>query len=227
MGVYLSDGQSSVLIDGLHSQYGDDYLFPTKELVSKINTELKPDAILFTHRHGDHYSKTLSKEYLNANQKAVLFGANQVTKEFPGQNDRVFTIATKDYTKQTIVIGKTKVTGLKINHAGKRHVSVENVGYLITMNTKKILHVGDTDWLEKIDLFNKLDLTNEAIDIAILPYWMLLQQDAPSLIKKYINPKQLIATHISPRIKKQELLELKNRYPDTYFLTTLEQQIQL
>ncbi|WP_074407751.1 MBL fold metallo-hydrolase [Aquimarina megaterium] len=227
MGVLISDHQSSVLIDGLHTKYGDDYLFPSKEVVHKINTRFKPNVILFTHYHGDHFSASLSREYLVLNKKAVLFGANQITKNFSDFEDRVVTITTKDYTKQTIDIGKVTVTGLKINHAGKRHVAVENVGYIIKINNKRFLHVGDTNWFEEIELFNTLQLHGASIDVAILPYWMLLQDDASILIKKYINPKKVIATHISPKIKKKELLDLKNRYPDIYFLTTLEQQIQL
>ncbi|PKV50400.1 L-ascorbate metabolism protein UlaG (beta-lactamase superfamily) [Aquimarina sp. MAR_2010_214] len=227
MGVLISDHQSSVLIDGLHTKYGDDYLFPSEKVVHKINTQLQPNIILFTHYHGDHFSVPLSREYLVLNKKAVLFGANQITKNFSEFKDRVYTITTKDYTKKTIDIGKIKVTGLKINHAGKRHIEVENVGYIIEINNKKFLHVGDTNWLEEIGLFDQLKLLKENIDIAILPYWMLLQDDALILIKKYINPKTVIATHISPKIKEKELLDLKSRYPEIHFLTTLEQQIQL
>ncbi len=227
MGVYISNDQSSILIDGLHTKYGDDYLFPNKELVDRINSELKPNAILFTHHHGDHFSAQLSSDYLTYNKKNVLFGPSQVTKKINGFEGRKYTITTKNYSKQTTNLGKITITGLKINHAGKRHITVENVGYIITIGDKKVLHVGDTNWLEEIKLFDQLKLIDESIDIAFLPYWMLLQNDAPLLIKKYITQKQIIATHISPRIKKQELLELKERYPKIHFLTILEQQIQL
>ncbi|MDY8137339.1 MBL fold metallo-hydrolase [Aquimarina sp. 2201CG5-10] len=227
MGVYISDGQSSFLIDGLHTKYGDDYLFPSKELVKKIGSQLQPDAILFTHYHGDHFSAELSKEYLDHNQKSVLFGSSQIASNFRAYNKRIHTVTTSDYIKRTTNVGDLKITGFKINHAGKRHLAVENVGYIVDIKGKKILHVGDTNWLEEINLFDQLELIKEEIDIAILPYWMLLHEDATKLIKKHINPKQLVATHISPRIKKQELRELKKRYPKVYFLTKQEQQIQL
>ncbi|WP_378289100.1 MBL fold metallo-hydrolase [Aquimarina rubra] len=227
MGVYISNGDSSVLIDGLHTKYGEDYLFPTSSLIHKINKELQPDAILFTHYHGDHFSASLANEYLASNKNSVLFGSNQITKEIKTSKDRLFTISTTNYNKQTIKVKDFKITGLKINHAGKRHTAVENIGYIIHLGTHRILHVGDTNWMEEINLFNQLDLTNEHIDIAILPYWMLLENNASQQIKNHINPKQIIATHISPRIQQQELLDMKKKNPDIYFLTTLEQQIQL
>ncbi|WP_405207531.1 MBL fold metallo-hydrolase [Aquimarina sp. LLG6339-5] len=227
MGVYISNGESSVLIDGLHSKYGDDYLFPPTSLITKIHTDLQPDVILFTHHHGDHFSALLTNDYLNFNKKAVLFGPNQITKKITPFNNRLFTIATSDYKKQTIKIKTLDITGVKINHAGKRHVSVENVGYIIDFKSKKVLHVGDTNWMDDIDLFNHLKLVNDNIDIVILPYWMLLNNNASQLIKNHINAKQIIATHISPKIKKQELQDLKKKYPEVHFLTTLEEQIQL
>ncbi len=227
MGIFISDGQSSVLIDGLHTKYGEDYLFPTPELVSNIKNNLKPDAILFTHNHGDHFSPELSLDYMISNTEAVLFGPNQVTDNFTEFGDRISSISTKDYTKQSGNVGNIKIKALKINHAGKRHIAKQNVGYIVTINDKNILHVGDTNWLEEINLFEQLDLQKESINIAILPYWMLIQDDAPLLIKRYINPETVIATHISPRIKEKELSTLKNRYPKTYFLTELKQRIQL
>ncbi|WP_062058787.1 MBL fold metallo-hydrolase [Aquimarina longa] len=227
MGVHISDGQSSILIDGLHTKYGDDYLFPTKEVVHKINTELNPNAILFTHYHGDHFSPQLSEVYLKSHKKAILFGPNQIINKFAEFTDRIVAISTKDYTKQPVTVKNFMITGVKINHVGKRHTSVENIGYIVHINNKKILHVGDTDWFEEINLFHQLHLVDEGIDIAIIPYWMLLSNGSKLLIKKYINPKQVIATHISPLIKKTELIDLKNKYPNIHFLTTLEQQIHL
>ncbi|WP_299256714.1 MBL fold metallo-hydrolase [uncultured Aquimarina sp.] len=227
MGVYITDDQSSVLIDGLHTKYGDDYLFPPSALVHKINTQLQPDVILFTHYHGDHFSTELAYNYLASNKKAVLFGSDQITKEIKNFENRLFTISTTDYTKRTVKIKNLKITGVKINHVGKRHLSVENVGYIVNFGIRKILHVGDTNWMKEINLFNQLNLVNENIDIAILPYWMLLEDNATALIKKNINPKQIIATHISPKIKKQELEDMRERYPEIHFLTTLEQRIQL
>ncbi|MBQ0732704.1 MBL fold metallo-hydrolase [Aquimarina celericrescens] len=227
MGVYISGSQFSVLIDGLHTKYGDDYLFPTDSLVNKITTQLRPDAILFTHYHGDHYNSELSEKYLKTNHKSVLFGPEQVTKSIGNLKNNIYTIGTKDYIKQNFNLGNTRITGLKIDHAGKKHLSVENVGYILNIDNKKILHVGDTDWLVELNLFPQLKLSDEAIDIAILPYWMLLHDNASVLIQKYINPEHVIATHISPRIIEQELLDLKKKYPKIYFLKTLEKQIQL
>ncbi|GAA4276198.1 hypothetical protein GCM10022259_09220 [Aquimarina mytili] len=226
MGVYISNNQFSILIDGLHTKYGEDYLFPDQKLVNRINTVLQPDALLFTHRHCDHFSAQLSRDFLIHNKKAILFGPNQITKNLSEFSDRLFTISTKDYVKQTIKHGDINITGLKINHVGKKHVTIENVGYIVNISNKNILHVGDTNWLEEINLFDQLKLAEQSIYIAILPYWMLLDNQASELIKKYIEPKHIVATHISPRIKKEDLQSLKNKFPEAHFLTKPQQRIQ-
>ncbi|SHI62233.1 L-ascorbate metabolism protein UlaG, beta-lactamase superfamily [Aquimarina spongiae] len=227
MGVHLAGKDISVLIDGLHTKYGEDYLYPNAELIKKIHTHYTPNAILFTHHHGDHFSPVLASNYLKSNSKAMVFGAQQITDSLKTFKDQSFTIKTSDYIKQTINVGALKITGMKVDHAGKRHRSIQNVGYIVELDHQKILHLGDTSWLEEIKLFNQLQLVQERIDIAILPYWMLLEEDASTLLKKHINPKYTIATHISPRIKEKELSSLKEKYPNIYFLTHLEQQIHL
>ncbi len=227
MGVYITNSKTSFLIDGLHTKYGEDYLFPDEKLIHKINTILKPRIILFTHQHGDHYNEEISKKFLQLNKESKLFGPKQITSNYADVDNEIITIKTEDYTKQTYQSESLKITGLKINHAGKRHLNIENVGYIINISNKNILHVGDTNWLEEINLFSQLDIQKESVDVAILPYWMLLDQDATELIQKYINPKQVIATHISPRITKEKLASLKKQFPKVYFLTEQEQQIKL
>ncbi|WP_025740069.1 MBL fold metallo-hydrolase [Aquimarina pacifica] len=225
MGVLIYNDRFSVLIDGLHEEYGVDYVFPSQELVKKINTKFKPDVILFTHHHGDHFSNRLATEYLQNNSEALLFGPKQVTKNLSEFGKRITTINTKNYDKQTQKLKNTTITGMKLNHVGKRHEAVQNVGYIIEQNKIRILHVGDTDWFEEINLFEQLSLSSENIDILILPYWMLLQNSAPELIKKYIHPKHLIATHIPPKIENNELLELRKKYKNIHLLTNIEQEI--
>ncbi len=82
MGVYIKDGQSSVLIDGLHTKYGDDYLFPPKRLVHKINTALKPNVILPHWMSSQKNTATLIKKYIHANTRIVtLISSKNKEKE--------------------------------------------------------------------------------------------------------------------------------------------------
>ena len=227
MGVLLKGASNSVLIDGLHEKYKEEYLFPSPELVKHITDDLKPDFLLFTHGHKDHYSSTLVKQFLKNNNASIVVGPEQVTDALKEYNDIIITISTKDYTKQSISLKDTRIVALKVDHAGTKAQSIQNVGYIVYLNDKKILHLGDTNWMEERNLFSKLKLKEEIIDVAILPYWMLLDSKAPEYINEYISPKIIIANHISPGISDIELSKLKRKFPEVFFFMEPESKIQL
>ena len=57
----------------------DPVSWPTDDLVVKSGM-VKPDLILITHSHQDHFQPTIIQEYLNLNPKAVLAGPPDVVK---------------------------------------------------------------------------------------------------------------------------------------------------
>jgi L-ascorbate metabolism protein UlaG (beta-lactamase superfamily) len=57
----------------------DPLLFPTDELVHKSGMD-KPDLILITHSHGDHFSPSVLREYLSHNPKTIIAGPPDVVE---------------------------------------------------------------------------------------------------------------------------------------------------
>uniref|UniRef100_UPI00404B2D0A hypothetical protein n=1 Tax=Fulvivirga sp. TaxID=1931237 RepID=UPI00404B2D0A len=76
------------------------------------------------------------------------------------------------------------------------HAQKVEIQYLITLEDKKILHVGDA----KLDVKNleKFNLAKEDIDVTILPFWQLGPAEQKNIINTYIDPKQILAAHIPP-----------------------------
>lgn len=231
MGVLVGNNDTYVLIDGLHTKYGADYLYPSQEIIDNLiygkNGYPVAKAILFTHMHGDHFHGRPATRFLKQNPTAMLFGTEQVNGTIKGFDENLVTINTDSYQKQTVDLGYVTITGFKMNHAGDRHTTTQNLGYLIRMFNSTILHIGDTDWFEKIKMFDKLKLPDEKIDIAMIPYWMILSRDAEALIEKHIAPDKLVLTHISPRIKQSDLQSLKKRFPTAIFLTEQEKKFTI
>jgi len=230
MGILIEASDTSILIDGLHEKYGDDYLFPPRTLVNQLITTNKgsytpPSVLLFSHKHGDHYSSKLANEFIKNNPSGIVIGSKQISEEI-NDKEKTVLITTNDYSKQDFFYKDVKIRAFKIDHAGARHKAIENVGYIITVGKKNFLHVGDTSWNLEHKMFDTLKMKDEKIDVAFLPYWMLLEKDAKKLIKQYFKNSQIIATHISPRIPKKDLEALKTKYPKVYFLTHLEEQLK-
>lgn len=235
MGVLISGEESSVLIDGLHTEYNKKYyLFPPQSLVDSLTNSLGDfppiKAIAATHYHRDHLDGEQISTFLDKNTQVLFFGSKQSTdlvKEARSNNDdRIITIETKDYQKQTVEIGDISVTGFYMNHVSpNRHGSVQNVGYLIEMEGKKILHVGDSNWFE--EAFTKLNLQEENIDVAIFPYWMLLNHQKIIQLRTWVNPKHIVATHLPPSGYEDYIKTINTTYPKTTFLITLNQKVEI
>ena len=226
MGVLVGNGNTHVLIDGLHTKYGEDYLYPAQNIIDNLihgkNGYPVAKAILFTHMHGDHFHGVPAAQFLRQNPTTILFGTEQVNSSIKGFDQNLVTISTDSYLKQTVDLGNFTITGFKMNHAGDRHATTQNLGYLIRMFDLTILHIGDTDWFEEIKMFDTLKLYDENIDIAMIPYWMISRKDAKEMVQKHIASKKLVLTHISPRIKQSDLDALKKRFPNAVFLTEQE-----
>ncbi len=231
MGVLVDDGSQSVLFDGLHTKYGDDYLFPSETLIEKVTTGtdgyIIPKVLLFTHMHGDHFHGKITADFLTQNPESKVLGPSQVTSTMKGHDSNKVTVATSNYKKKGFRVNDIFIKAFKIDHGGRKHVNTQNVGYIVALANKKVLHVGDTAWFENIQLFKRLKLKEEQIDIAILPYWMMLRGDAEAALKRNLAPKKLVLTHISPKATSEELRELQDRFPEAILLTEQEKKIKI
>lgn len=235
MGVLINDQKQSILIDGLHKKYQAYYQYPSNELVKKIiaNKDFPEITVLLqTHIHKDHFDPELVSQFLKNNTNAILIGPPQSkeailkTNSIKNSNQRLKTIDYKQQTKHILKHKSIQVTGFYLNHAGAaRHSQTENIGYLININGKKILHVGDTGWNE--DLFEALDLEKEGIDVAILPNWLAMYEEGIEVINKYIQPQQIVATHISPFEKETVTKGIKKHFPNAVMFTEIGQEIQI
>ena len=228
-GVLISADGKQVLIDGLHREYGPEYAFlPTAER-EKIETAKAPfdkiDLILVSHRHLDHFHPEGVGLHLQHNPKAVLVSSQQVVdeveknfKDYQTIKARV-TAATPPWKEKVAM----KVAGidfeiLNLRHGTGRHASIQNLGHIVKLGGKKLLHIGDAD--TAVENFEKFNLDEEGIDIAFLPVWFLLGSEGQTIIREHIKPKHIIAVHISPSEKETIATQIK-AFPNAIAFTTM------
>lgn len=234
MGVLISGENSSVIVDGFHKEYNKDtYLFPPQSLVDSltqaIDKEIPPIvAIAATHYHRDHLDGGQIATFIDSNPEALFFGSHQsvdlVKEAKAGLDGQIITVDTDVFTKQTVEHAGISITSFYINHVNPtRHGAVQNVGYIIEIDGKRILHVGDSNWFE--EAFSVLELNKEDIDIAILPFWMLIEETSQSNLEKWINPTHSIATHIAP-VRYERYKSAVNEFsPESYLLIHLNTKL--
>ena len=124
--VYMLVGQGG----NIGVSVGDDGVFVIDDQFARLTPKIldaikklndKPiQYVVNTHYHGDHLDGEQVSTFLDINSQVLFFGSKQSTdlvKEAGSNNDeRIITIETKDYQKQTVRIGDISVTGFYMNH---------------------------------------------------------------------------------------------------------------
>ena len=234
-GVLLSSGDKQVLIDGLHRRYGLHYAFLPDAEREKIEGAKAPfdriNLLLVSHLHLDHFHPESIGLYLKHNPAATLVSSQQVVdevekgfKEYSAIRARA--VGTTPRLRERIAM---RVAGidfdvLGVGHGSERFRWVQNLGHVVKLGGKKILHIGDAD--TSAEIFAAFNLDEEGIDVAILPSWFLTEKDGQTVIREHIKPRHLIAVHISPVQAKKVAEQIRQAFPDAVAFTSMLEKRQ-
>lgn len=232
-GVLLASGDKQVMIDGLHrnDRTFSHYAFlPTAER-EKIETAKAPfdkiDLLLFSHRHYDHFHAEAAGLHLQHNPNTVLVSSQQVVSDIEQQfknyaaiNSRVLSATPPLKERVAMKVAGIEFELLGVGHGShERNRSIQNLGHVINLGGKKLLHVGDAE-LEP-EIFATFNLDEEGIDIALLPFWLLIGKDGPAIVREHIKPKHLIAVHVETLQAARITSQVKEAFPDAIVFTTM------
>lgn len=229
-GVLIRAGSKQILIDGLHREYQPAYAFPPPDLQKLLETAAKPydkiNLLLVSHVHLDHFHAESVGLHLKNNPNAVLASSEQivaeVAKNFADYEKIKPQIKPVSHEwKKTVEYNQDgiKIKFLGLRHGSERFKSIQNLGHLIEIGGKRLLHIGDADMTA--ENFSAFDLAKENIDIAFIPYWFLLSENGRRLVKEQFNPKQIIAVHISPNEAEEVSAKLKKDIPGLLTFTKI------
>jgi len=221
-GVLISSRDKRVLIDGLHRKYDDAYAFLPDVERNKIEAAKPPfdkiDLILVSHIHGDHFHPESVGLYLKNSPQTTLVTsqqvADQLSEKFAGFDvirSRVKPVAYTLKSHQPMQVAGVDIEVLGVGHGSGRYAAIQNIGHLITLSGKKLLHIGDAEISD--DIFDAFDLEKQSIDIAMLPYWFLTSKSGQALIEKHIRPKHIIAVHVGPGEAADIVRQVKQAFP--------------
>ncbi len=227
-GVMISAGEQQVLIDAIHKEYYPQYLATDETILKKMFAKTPPfasvDVVLASHIHRDHFHGKTVADYLKKIDSADFFATAQVIdsvrlflKDTEINEKRIISAGYKTGEKSVYEKNDIRITNFKIDHGSERFSWIENSGHLIEIEGKKILHIGDPAFGAK-DI-EAAGLVAEKIDLAILPYWFLINENGRSVIEQWIQPRQIIAAHIPPARNADAAAEIKKHYPAAVIFT--------
>jgi L-ascorbate metabolism protein UlaG (beta-lactamase superfamily) len=229
-GVLVAAGETQVLIDGLHRAYEPEYPFLPDPHREQLETARPPfdgiDLILVSHRHLDHFHPESVARYLRHNPTAVLVSSEQIVEEIRTKTNDFATIAGRVTAttpplrqRRAIRAGGVELEMLGVGHGTGRHKTIQNLGHIIKLGGRKLLHLGDAD--TDATIFGAFKLDEEGIDIAFLPMWFLTEDAGAAIVRDQINPKHIVAVHMPTERPEHFAAEIKKRFPDAVAFTVL------
>ncbi len=225
-GLLIRSGGQALLIDGLFRPYRVYAHLPpdqSRALEAAQSPFEGADLILVSHIHGDHFHPQSVSNYLSSQDGAILASSEQATaavrsvlRRDEALRKRLIDITPAVGKKEKRKFGKIEVTFLGLRHGAERHSWVQNLGHLIRMGGKTLLHVGDAE-LSSAN-FRPFKLSKEKIDVAFLPYWYLLSEEDRQLVGEQIAPRRIAAMHVLPSEAEEVCKKIGQALPDAICL---------
>ncbi|HUQ81483.1 MAG TPA: MBL fold metallo-hydrolase [Gemmatimonadaceae bacterium] len=234
-GVMLASGGKKVLIDGLFLKYKTGFATPADSTQRALQQAQPPfdgvDVILATHQHGDHFHPVPVAAHLRANRRATFLTAQQVidslrkhapARELPAS--RFIARTSADGTRRRDIVNGVVVETLGIPHGGGwRSRGLEHVAYIVELGGKRILHVGDASFSD--EALAPFHLDTARIDVALVPAWLVTDEDGRQLVERWIRPRQVVGIHVMEGDEQHADAALRAALPGAFtFTRSLEQR---
>ena len=237
-GFLIVSGEKKILVDAIFAEGIDPYRKLGGDRQAALLAGRPPfdgvDLVLATHVHADHFAPEPAIKFLRARAETILITTPQarasIARQLGSPDDpllkRVRSSLPGEGKRETFTHAGISITTLNLHH-GRSQNPTENLGFLITLGSVKLLHVGDT--MANREEFAINDLVKASIDVALLPYWMLTGDEWKDAVTDAIAARSILAMHIpakhapsnyfTPARNYADLKRIiKKRHPDSRIL---------
>lgn len=215
-GFLLRAGGDAVLIDAFLSQPYKVYGALPPEVDRRLRAGEPPfDRVrlaLASHVHPDHFQPAPARVFLAANPTAQLASSAQVLAALgqgwtppDGVAARLRRVEPAAGGSAALTAGGVRVEVLRLRHTNRRFYDVTNLGHLVHLGGRTVLHVGDAEG--RPENFAPYRLNERRLDVAIVPYWYLLSAEGRALVAASLPAAHTVAAHVPPA----ELAEVRAR----------------
>ncbi|MTI37935.1 MBL fold metallo-hydrolase [Fulvivirga lutimaris] len=204
-GIKISSKDREVFIDAFFDNEFEAFDFLSVDTLKQIINQgkaLRHSISLATHLHGDHFNPALTGEYLLLNPKSSFIAPQETISNFEKRfsgfaevTERVKPVNIELHQQVALHLDWVKITIIRLAHMGDSPwKEAENLAYLVELQGKKVLHVGDA-LLDEENL-KALGVSKLNIDAVVLPLGQMMTKDQKELINEHIRSKQILAAHI-------------------------------
>lgn len=185
-GVSITLGDLRIWVDALHRTHTDEYSFLTPELWAQMQQHpafTAPDYIIYTHRHPDHYSRTLTQE-----AKQLWPQARVILPEAEFDDQLLLSGGSVRFEDRGVGFHF-----IQLPHQGEQYANVPHYGVILSSGDFHILLAGDCR-VCSTELARRLESTQ--ITLAILDFPWLTTRGGRKFVEEHIAPEHLFICHL-------------------------------
>lgn len=203
-GVLLAGAGRRVVIDAL---FGDGLPgYATVEPARRAELEAARgefagvDLVLATHAHGDHFDAAAVASHLRANPRALFVSTPEAVaavRARPAGEQlaaRLRAVLPREGERETVRHAGVTVTLFQLHHGRGLARPVAHLGFLVELAGRRIVHLGDTE-ATAAELATT-GLAEAQSDLALVPFWRLLDAAGRAAIRDAVRPSRLAAIHV-------------------------------
>ncbi len=196
-----------ILVDAVLAEGLPGYVVPTPEVRGSIERREPPfdrvSLVLATHHHADHFEARAALRVLAGAPELHMMTTAQARERmreadpegFAAVSDRVEGLRPSEDEPIERRIGPVIVRAFAMHHGRDRAPLVENLGFLVSVDGHRVLHVGDTMVSPQELTALPLAPGDVPVDIVMVPYWHLYDDWIHALVDT-LRPEHIVAIHV-------------------------------
>jgi len=237
-GFLITAGGRAVLVDALFRPWpGGSGAPPGDALIAQMTQGAPPfariDALLVSHDHHDHLDPALVQAFLARHPETTLVSTGAICATVAAAGG-----AAARMRRIKIDLGASaveSVAGMAVKAARVKHqgdpgpplpflptacagTMTENLAWLVTIDGRKILHVGDAITDLNVETYRRLGLPAERIDVLFLEYFDFSGATA-AFVKNELKPRYIVAMHVPTTGGEKNLAKFRKTYPNAIVFT--------
>lgn len=227
-GVMIAAGDKKVMIDAVNVWSNlQGWIRPTSPQLLAIENGNPPyddiDVIMITHAHSDHYAISAVQNYLSDHPNTKLIATPQVLAAFSAFSSQIVDLTTlTQFNRETVIVNDIEIDVLFIKHFNQFGnnfcETTENFGYVVHMENKTFMHLGDVD-LDESGL-DQMNLLADSITVAMIPtFGDLISQAHKNALIDHVNPQNIIALHFLISQMPTSVSQVNSLYPNAIKFT--------
>ena len=237
-GFLITAGGRAVLVDALFRPLHEgSRARPGDALIAQMTQGAPPfariDALLVSHDHRDHLDPALVQAFLARHPETTLVSTGAICATVAaagGPAARMRRIKIDLGASAVESVAGMSVKAARVKHQGDpgpplpflptacAGTMTENLAWLVTIDGRKILHVGDALTDENVKTYRSLGLPAERIDVLFLEYFDFSDATA-AFVKNELKPRHIVAMHVPTTGDEEDVAKFRNTYPNAIVFT--------